>query len=116
MQNLSSYADNLKLEVKDCYLCKISIIGGVDPFVKPVAGEITGCVPPVEAWDLVSYLILQTSLITSAQFKAHKGLEAYNQFVSGWIKEVNTRKICGKYVPHNRTCELTGKLLSAAYI
>ena len=49
----------------------------------------------MEACDLVSYLVLQTSFITSAQFKARKGLEAYNQFVSGWIKEVNTRKICG---------------------
>jgi len=31
------------------------------------------------------------------QFKARKGLEAYNQFVSGWIKEVNVRKIAENY-------------------
>ena len=53
MKSLSSYADYLKLEAKDHYLCKISIIGGVDPFVKPVAGEITDCGPLVEACDLV---------------------------------------------------------------
>jgi len=29
-------------------------------------------------------------------FKARKGLEAYNQFVSGWVKEVNVRKIAEK--------------------
>jgi len=58
MQNLSSYADDLKTEAKDrTQLCKISIIDGVDPFVKPVAGEIADCVPPVEACDLVSYLV-----------------------------------------------------------
>lgn len=102
MPNLSSYADNLKTEAKDRYLRKISIIGYVDPFVKPVAGEIADCVPPVESCDLVSYLVLQTSFITSAQFKARKGLEAYNQFVSGWIKEVNTRKICGKFLTLGR--------------
>ena len=28
--------------------------------------------------DLVSYLMLQTSFITSEKFKARKGLEAYN--------------------------------------
>ena len=98
MQKLSSYVDNLKPEAKDRYLCKISKIHGADPFIKPVAGEIADCVPPVEASDLVAYLVLQTSFITSAQFKAQKGLEAYNQFVSGWIKEVNTRKICGNYL------------------
>ena len=104
MQNLSSYADNLKPEAKDQYLRKISTIGGADPFVKPVPGEIADCVPPVEAYDLVSYLhvVLQTSFVTSVQFKAHKGLEAYNHFVSGWIKEVNTRKICGKYLTVGR--------------
>ena len=74
----------------------------MDPFVKLVAGEITDCVPPVEACDLVSYLVLQTSFITSAQFKACKGLEAYNQFMSGWIKEVDTRKLCGKYLTIGR--------------
>ena len=94
MQNLSSYADNLKPEAKDQYLCKISTIGGTDPFVTPVPGEITDSVLPVEACDLVLYLVLQTSFIISAQFKARKGLEAYNRFVSGWIKEVNTKKIC----------------------
>ena len=102
MHNLSSYADNLKPEVKDQYLCKILTIGAADPFIKPVSGEIAECVPPVEACGLVSYLVLQTSFITSAQFKARKGLEACNHFVSGWIKEVNTRKICGKYLTVGR--------------
>ena len=67
-----------------------------------VVGENADCVPPVEACDLVSYLVLKTSFITSAKFKARKGLEAYNQFVSGWIKEVNTRKICDKYLTMGR--------------
>ena len=31
-----------------------------------------------------------------AQFKARKRLEAYNQLVCGWIKDVNTRKTAGK--------------------
>ena len=53
--------------------------------------------PPVEDCDLVSYLVLRTSFISMDQFKARKGLEAYNQFVSGWIKEVNVRKIAENY-------------------
>lgn len=42
-----------------------------------------------------------------SQFKARKGLEAYNQFVCGWIKDVQTRKIAGKYVTAGRvSCNL----------
>ena len=80
------------------HLCKISIVVDVYPFAKPLVGEIANSVPPVKACDLVSYLALQISFITSAQFKAHKGLKAYNQLKSGWIKEVNTRKISEKYL------------------
>ena len=47
----------------------------------------------VKDCDLVSYLVLRTSFISTSQFKARKGLEAYNQFVRGWIKEVSIRKI-----------------------
>ena len=58
--------------------------------------------PPVEATDLVSYLVLQTSFVTAQQFKAHKYLESYNQFVCGWVKEVRTWKVSGYYVTTGR--------------
>jgi len=93
---LSSYADKLEKEAKDRYKKKISLINGVDPFGKVTEGEPFDGYPPVEDCDLVSYLVLRTSFVTMSQFKARKGLEAYNQFVSGWIKEVNTRKIADK--------------------
>ena len=37
-------------------------------------------------------------LLPAKQFKARKGLDAYNQFICGWAKEVTTRKITEKYV------------------
>ena len=58
-------------------------------------GEPFDGYPPVEDCDLVSYLVLRTSFLTMSQFKA---LNAYNQFVSGWIKDVNTWKIAEKYL------------------
>ena len=36
--------------------------------------------PPVEASDIVAYLVLQTSFLTK-QFKAYKSLEAYNNIM-----------------------------------
>ena len=99
---LSSYFEGLNEEAKAHYKEKISLINGNDPFGKVVGGENFNGVVPVDACDLVSYLVLQTSFITSEQFKARKGLEAYNQFVCGWIKDVSTIKILGKYLTTGR--------------
>lgn len=81
MQRLSSYVEGLPTEAKARYLDKIAVIDGKDPLVDGLLGENVNDTPPVDACDLVSYLVLQTSFITSKQFKACKGLEAYNQFV-----------------------------------
>lgn len=50
----------------------------------------------MEASDIVSYLVLQTSFLTAKQFKAYKSLESYNQFVSGWVKDVEGWNTHGK--------------------
>ena len=99
---LSSYTESLNQEAKARYTDKIALIDGIDPFGKITVGEPCSGVPPVEACDLVSYLVLQTSFITASQFKARKGLEACNQFVCGWIKDVHKRKISGKYLTCGR--------------
>ena len=65
-------------------------------------GEQTDDVPPVDSCDLLSYLVLRTSFITTEQFRAWKGLEAYNQFVCGWVKEVVVRKVDTKFVTTGR--------------
>ena len=96
---LSSYAEKLPLEAKQRYLNKLQLIGGVDPLcISAKDYPESACLPPVEAGDLVSYLVLQTSYITAKQFKAHKSLEAYNQSTSGWVKDVHVWNIADKYV------------------
>jgi len=101
---LSSYASKLTDEAKSRYLVKIQLIGEVDPFCSSTLGylEQTDDCPPVDACDLLSYLVLRTSFITTEQFVARKGLEAYNQFVCGWVKEVTTWKAVGKFVTTGR--------------
>ncbi len=64
--------------------------------------EVAESLPEVGVADLVSYLVLQTNFITAKQFKSHKSLEAYNQFVSGLVKEVNAWKGQTKYVVTGR--------------
>ena len=101
--NLSSYAAGLPRDAKDRYVKKISLINNVDPFlgVFPGAGARSD-LPPVDLTDLLSYLVLKTSFVTISQFKGRKSLEAYNQFVCGWVKDVVTRKIAGKYLTTGR--------------
>ena len=112
MQRLSSYAENLPPEAKNRYLAKISIIDGTDPLSAGEFGEEADVTPPVDACDLVSYLVLQTSFVTDKQFKARKGLEAYknNQFVCGWVKEVKTRKVAGKYLTTGRVSSYVSQM------
>ena len=77
---LSSYASSLSDEAKSHHLHKIGIIGGISPFCTSTLGylERSDDCPPVDACDLLSYLVLRTSFITTEQFVARKGLEAYN--------------------------------------
>jgi len=88
MSMLSGYAERLASEAKQWYLSKLQLIGGIDPFCICAKDYPQAAHPPVDASDFVSYLLLQTSYISAKQFKAHKSLEAYNQFTSGCIKDV----------------------------
>jgi len=93
---LSRYAEGLEEKAKARYIQKLQLINGVDPFLlasTTKVGRSSSVLPPVEAADLVSYLVLQTSFVTAQQFKAHKSMEAYNQFVSGWVKDVSAWNI-----------------------
>ena len=113
MNKLSKYADSLPAATKDRYKQKISLIG-IDPFVinematpqrlttvSPSA--VTGqwaipltILPLIDSSDLVSYLVLQTSFVTAKQFKDHKSMEGYNQFVCSWVKDVNAWSVSSK--------------------
>ena len=109
MVNVSTYAEELPSEAKKRYLCKIATIAGIDPFTLCKEQSYnnpaikTSSLSSLDASDLVSCLVLQTSYVSIKQFKAHKSMEAYNQFVSGWVKEVQGWNI------HDKTV-VTGKV------
>ena len=84
---ISEYAKKLTGNVKQRYLDKISNIG-VDPILISEKKYNPECLPLVEAADLLSYLVLDTTFYTNKQFKAFRSLEAYNQMVSGLITSV----------------------------
>ena len=104
---LSLYAEG---KAKARYLEKIQLLNGMDPFLLVKRNEVPteeDQLPPVEAADLASYLVLETSFASTKQFKAHKlSMEAYNQFVSGWVKDVSARTIHGKSIVTGRVSSL----------
>ena len=79
------------------YLKKVAVIA-VDPITIPDEHFSSECLPSVEAADLLSYLVLETSFYTKQQFKAYKSLEAYNFMVSGFITSVQGCVLREKYI------------------
>ena len=94
---LSEYCRKLDDRVKRRYLEKIAEVG-VDPVTIPDEQFNSECLPPIEATDLLSYLVLETSFYTKQQFKTYKSLEAYNFMVSGLITSIQGCIVSGKHV------------------
>jgi len=94
---LSDYAKKLDSEVYKRYLDKVKCIG-IDPVLLRCKASEPDCLPPVEATDILCYLVLETSYYTKEQFKNFRSLEAYNQLVSGFVTSIQGHKICDKFV------------------
>ena len=94
---ISDYWKSLDGNVTRRCLEKVAVIA-VDPITIPDEHFSSECLPAVEATDLLSYLVLETSFYTKQQFKAYKSLEAYNFMVSGFITSVQGCVVREKYI------------------
>ena len=92
-----SYLDSLDSVTKARYLDKLSIIDKTDPYTveKRKWSQKTEEFPNILYPDIVNYLLYTPSKYTRGDFKAYKGLDAYNQLVCGWVREVSTTEING---------------------
>ena len=83
---ISEYAKKLTGSVKQRYMDKISNIG-IDPVLISEKKYSPECLPPVEAADLLSYLVLDTNFYTNKQFKAYKRITKWFQDLSRVYKD-----------------------------
>ena len=98
---LSEYPRKLDDHVKRRYMEKISVIG-VYPCLIPEEKFNLEVLQPVEATDLLSYLVLNASFYTKQQFKSFRSLKAYNQMVSGFITSVQGCIIAKKFLVRSK--------------
>ena len=84
------YVDTLDEVSRRRYLCKLELIGGIFPYQvqKKDWKNDTSWLPDVSYPDIMNYLVNSRSAYTLAQLKAYNSMEGYNQFVCGWVKDV----------------------------
>ncbi|XP_062603415.1 uncharacterized protein LOC134265178 [Saccostrea cucullata] len=84
------YTDSLDYVSRERYIAKLKLIDGKDPYEvsnKEWSRERDNF-PDITYPDIVNYLVYSKSAYTFEDFKAYKSLEAYNQFVCGWVTDV----------------------------
>lgn len=95
--DLSEYYSNLSVKDQKIYLTKMNIIGA-DPYVV----NMEECTMDMEKFprilypDIVNYFVFSKSIYTMEEMRAYKSLEAYNQAVCGWVRQLVCKEF-GEY-------------------
>lgn len=86
-------------DVAERYEHKIQIFcSGIDPYTLDMF-KCNDCLPhSVTYFDVVEYCINNDSSYTLQSFKAYKALDAYNFYISGWVKKIACKKHAGGYI------------------
>ena len=90
MASIKSCPASLDGKSKERYLQKLALIDDVDPYTIPKNSwsEKEEDYPEITYPDIVSYLIFTPSVYKSGDLKSYKSLEAYSNFMEGWVKEI----------------------------
>ena len=97
------YIDGLDCTEKERYEAKLSAIKGQDPYEIVLWSTEKSLLPSTTYMDIVNYLIFTPSPYTKEELRCYKGLDAYNQFVSGWVRDVGCCRV-------NDLCVITAKV------
>ena len=94
MASIRKYSASLEGKSKERYQQKLALIDGVDPYTisKKDWSEKVDDYPSISYPDIVNYLIFTPSAYTSDDLKSYKSLQAYNNFIEGWVKDMKAFK------------------------
>jgi len=92
------------------------IIGGCDPYEANFAwAKNVDIFPLVTYPDIVNYLLFTPSAYSADDLKSYKSLEAYNQFVCGWVRDT-AGTVQGDHLVVTAKVGLCFKILITIYI
>ena len=103
---MECYRQSLEGDSLARYVHKLKLIGDVDPYelnVKSMSSDIKD-LPAVLYPDIVNYCLYKKSAFTLSELKSYKSLDAYNQFVSGWVSGVCSKAIGDKIIVRAKVC------------
>ena len=82
------------------YHDKLRLINGEDPYERPKKdwNFDPNSLPAIAYPDIVNYCVYSQSAYTLNDLKGYKSLEAYNQFICGWVSDVCAREVSGHVV------------------
>ena len=94
MASIRKYSASLEGKSKERYQRKLALIDGVDPYTisKKDWSEKVDDYPSISYPDIVNYLIFTPSAYTSDDLKSYKSLQAYKNFIEGWVKDIKAFK------------------------
>ena len=85
------YRDKLDSSERCRYLDKLRVIDNKDPLEDAIvqlwSKDCEEILPTISNYDIIFYLMFNPSPYTREQLKCLKGLDAYNQFVCGWVSD-----------------------------
>ena len=92
---ISKYLQDLDDEHASRYRQKISVVENINPYTLKKQ-DLTSDIryfPSITYPDIVNYMLFAPSPVTSEELKCYKSLDAFNQFMQGWVKEIGV-KVC----------------------
>ncbi|XP_021355877.1 uncharacterized protein LOC110451965 [Mizuhopecten yessoensis] len=94
-KGLLDYRQSLDVVSRRRYDEKCALIDKIEPYQldKTKWSKDINLWAGVTCADIFMYLVNFTSAYTVEELKCYKGLDAYNQFISGWVRDVAVYKI-----------------------
>ena len=109
------YRESLGDKEKAKYMEKLSLIDGNDPYEMKTFSADQKLLPSISYPDIVNYLVFSPGPFTLEDLKSYNGLDAYKQFVCGWVREVSTSIVNDKHLVSPKvTCDFKNLYLESS--
>ena len=104
----TNYFNKLAPPTQKQYKEKLELIGNIDPYSAPDSHFSVKIVnfPSICYPDIVNYLVFSPSSFSADDIRAYKSLEAYNQVIEGWVRDVKVMTTSGLKVVKGKVFRL----------